>query len=447
LSVLTLGVAFNATEARAAGWSSPVILSDTSLSDAQPTWVAVDGSGRGYVSVRQRFVSSSAAYGAREAVVSSTGTLLDTQPLSSGKQASAMAPFGPVAVDGAGDALFGWERRATSTSTNAAEVRQRSASGVLGPLILATDATVPDLELYAVGEASDASGLLVGPASESTGDLLARYISPTGVLGSAETVSTKVVVNSLGMFEFPNGDAMIAWAGTNGATDVELVQARYRFADGQWGPIRTLFSKPGPNSSPRLVVTGDQSGNGLVVWDGCDGSTMRVRARRISSAGAGPMTTLSGRGYEASSSGAALASDGAALVTWSQSGPSQTGDRCTGETRGQAKARWVFGNGTESATASLAPASAISSFRATAVLNGDAGSWIVFSYEKADLVTRVAVRSFERDGTRGTIERPPSPTGEGYAPVAAGGPNGELVVAFDDNSLNGESAVATVRSS
>jgi hypothetical protein len=301
-------------------WSSPIALSSPGQL-FQPPQVAVDQSGNAVFAWSRSDrtancpVDSSGCDRVYARVRSATGSLSAVQTLSPAGQFALQAT---VAVDPAGVAIFVWESNDGTPGCPdnynrgcyRVQVRVRSAAGLLSPVQTLSPAGQNTTDPH-VGV--DQNGNAIIAWTVTTGGVLARSRSATGVLGETETIGCcfggDVAVDEA-------GDAVFAWQGNDTSTDCNgqgcrRTYARARSAAGALSPIQTL-SAGGKDAMafPRLGV--DQSGDTVFVWTRYDGDTadcntglpnegcVRVQARGRSATGAlSAIQTLSAPGTDA----------------------------------------------------------------------------------------------------------------------------------------------------
>jgi hypothetical protein len=323
-------------------------------------------------------------------------------------------PIGALSVDPAGDALFGWTRvpHEGTTATRKAQIRERSATGTLGPIIDASDIST-DWDLVNVGLSDGGTGL-VSMINDDGSGIAVRTITQSGALGATESVATAnsgEQITGASMHVFPDGEALFTWLRVTSA-DTEpfrILQARFRRADGTWGAVRTI-SNPTIGDATAARIAGDSIGNALLVWDNLHD---RIRARRISISTLGPLVNITPSSVLAHLLGAQLADDGSAVIAWYR--PAALGE--------QDEVEWLNPDNTHTPAVSPGPQA-----NGTLVtLDGADSAWLMFQVPgHAD-----EIRSFAQSGTLGTRENVPEPSGapvDNFGSAVAGGPGGELVV-------------------
>lgn len=176
-----------------------------------------------------------------------------------------------VAIDDEGNALVVW------LQNERVKGRTISAAGERGPIqTISERGTGLDVRDPQVGMSADGDALIVWTIGE-TGRVQARSRSADGVLGPIENVSpgdlrassdnVRVAVND-------DGAALVAWP-TNRR---RLMQARFRFAEGDWAAVQDIASTDdsGRISSPDLVLR--DNGAALLLWRLKDGVQGRTRS-------------------------------------------------------------------------------------------------------------------------------------------------------------------------
>jgi hypothetical protein len=142
-----------------------------------------------------------------------------------------------------------------------------------------------------------------------------QTISPAGVAASEPQIATD-----------EDGDAVAVWtAGAEGALEV---QARFRPAGGEWGPVETLSTPGEDSSSPQVVF--DERDNALIAWTSFQTSqtdpasaTARVRASfRPRGGGFAPSAVVHQEaGGQTVFFQPQLAVDESAALVWTREGP------------------------------------------------------------------------------------------------------------------------------
>jgi len=310
-------LALAAPSSAQAAWSSPIPLSSPGQL-FQPPEVAVDQNGNAVFAWSRSDRTTDCPFDSSGCdrvyarVRSAAGSLSAVQTLSPARQFALQAT---VAVDPAGDAIFVWESNDGvpgcpdnyNRGCFRVQVRTRSAAGSLSPVqtISPEGQNTSDPR---VGVDQDGNAVIVWTVT--TGGVLARSRSATGVLGATQTIGccfgADVAVDVA-------GDAVFAWQGYDTSTDCNgqscrRTYARARSTAGALSAIQTL-SAAGKDAMayPRLGV--DQSGDAVFVWTRYDGDTtncqtgypnegcVRVQARARSAAGAlSAIQTLSAPG-------------------------------------------------------------------------------------------------------------------------------------------------------
>ena len=254
-----------------------------------------------------------------------------------------------VAVDDAGGSVFTWARAVADPfdgtfSNYVIQAQARSAAGVLGP----------------VRDLSTGPGLLNEPdvaINRSTGDAVfvwrrfdgahwrieARALSASGILSPVQTLSDggqdafspQVAVDL-------DGDAVFTWARFDGTS--WRVQARARSASGVLEPVQTLssggedaFDGACECGGPELGI--GAGGTATVVWRRFDGTNWRIQARSRTSSGAlSAVQTLSAGGADADEHEVAVDPNGNAVVIWTRSTATASGNRPRAQARTRSSA-------------------------------------------------------------------------------------------------------------
>jgi hypothetical protein len=109
------------------------------------------------------------------------------------------------------------------------------------------------------------------------------------------------------------GATLVTWTRSDGANT--RIQARYRDASGNIGPVDTV-SDPGQNASQPDIAF-DSSGNAIAIWTRNDGTNVRVQAAFRPAAGPWQApTTLSAAGQDAFGPQISFDNAGKALAVW-----------------------------------------------------------------------------------------------------------------------------------
>lgn len=110
-----------------------------------------------------------------------------------------------------------------------------------------------------------------------------------------------------------SGNTLMAWTRSDGTNT--RIQAKFRAADGTFGPTETL-SDPGQNASEPQIAF-DASGNALAVWSRFDGTSIRIQSAFRSAGGSfGGLQTISAAGQSASRPQVSFDSAGKAVAVW-----------------------------------------------------------------------------------------------------------------------------------
>jgi hypothetical protein len=222
-----------------------------------------------------------------------------------------------VVVDNEGDALFVWLLSVNFSTDIRVQTRALSAAGVLGPIQTVSTANKVARDVT-VDVDADGDALFVW--HDRTGaSLVARLRGKTGTLGAIETVSTlayQFSAPAVGLSD--SGDALIAFALFDSATNRTRLQARPRSAAGVYGPAIAISAASLSAEPARLGI--DAAGNALIAWGATFAdNSKRVQARsRAASGTLGAILTLSPV-YSSSGSLApevAVNANGAGVVAW-----------------------------------------------------------------------------------------------------------------------------------
>ena len=230
-----------------------------------------------------------------------------------------------VAVDRDGDALIVFKGR--DATGNRIQARALSADGVLGPT----------LNLSPPGQGVEEGRLAMDP----TGDAVIAWARSDGTNGRIQTVarsatgalSSVQTVSPAGQFALvpavavdPAGDAMIAWVSPVPGVFGPRVRARTRSAAGALGPITNIATGfVNGNAQPSVAL--DNAGDAIFVWQDATGDNRLIFARERTAAGAlSPIQRLSAAGQDGQDQDLDITGNGRAVVTWTQL-IGQAGDR------------------------------------------------------------------------------------------------------------------------
>lgn len=216
-----------------------------------------------------------------------------------------------VTFDQGGDAVAVWQSTGVQTTIMAAE---RSAGGVFS-----APQTLSDPSAYSMSPdvASDTQGDAVAVWLHSDGvnmRVQAAYRPAGGSFGAPQTLSAvgyearqpRVAMNG-------SGNAVIVWSLASGLT--EKLQAASAGPGGTFGEPVDLTVFTTVASVPQVAL--DAHGDAIAVWDGWDGSNIRIEdAVRPAGTVFGSPRFLSQSGYNADTPQVAFDSAGDALAVW-----------------------------------------------------------------------------------------------------------------------------------
>lgn len=217
-----------------------------------------------------------------------------------------------VAFDQNGDATAAWQ--STGGPNPVIEASARPAGGAFS-----APQTLSDTSAYSMSPdvAGDAQGDAVAVWLHSDGTNMrvqAAYRPAGGSFGAPQTLSAvgyearepRVAMNE-------SGDAVIVWSLASGLT--EKLQASSAAPGGAFGEPADLTPFTTVASVPRVAL--DSHGDAIVVWDGSDGSNIRIEdALRPAGAVFGAPQLLSPAGYNADTPQVAFDAAGDALAVW-----------------------------------------------------------------------------------------------------------------------------------
>ena len=221
-----------------------------------------------------------------------------------------------VGMDEDGDALIAWEYG--TGNQRRIQAVTRSAGAVLGiPATLPATggaAFIPEVAMAAGGAAVIA---WLGDDGTSA-KVRALTVSPAGVLGPLETLSTAPVdAENVGVGIDDDGDAVVSWL--RFTNQHFRVHARTLSGGSAVGGQHTLSTGGQDAFRPDVAVAAD--GSSVVTWQRFDGDDFRVQAVPLSAAGVpGTVETLSASGSDGNDPDAAIDADGDSVITWDRSG-------------------------------------------------------------------------------------------------------------------------------
>ena len=294
-----------------------------------------------------------------------------------------------VSVDRQGDAIIAWAAcdGAASACYHQVQVRQKTASGVPGPI-----KTLSPLGAEAVWPvvASDDDGDSV-VAWEQDRKVMARRVSKTGAVGALSQLS--VTGNSAGqpvVAVDPGGTGIVVWTEIRSGSWYTV--ARFVYPSGALGSPMTLGS--GDGDWPAMSV--DRTGKSVVAWTE---SNTRVVARRMKPGYTGPATVFaspsSGIGYGRVS--VDVDRDGDAVVLFRRV------DNTTGSTYLWAR-QWSR-TGVIGKVISVAPSTDNLTFYSAVAMDLEGDYVVTWSRRTSQTQTDVFARRMYRTGTPGAIVR------------------------------------------
>ena len=216
-----------------------------------------------------------------------------------------------VGIDGAGNAIFVWER--FDLGINGIITRTLFADGTLDAgdsLSFYGGSSSPQVKVNEQGDIAytwthsdgthDRIQGRIDLASAPLGGV--KYLSASGQ--SADNAQTAIDAA---------GNAMFAWERWDGS--VWRVQSVRLPAGGVPAAVETHSASGHSASDPRLAI--ETGGTAALTWSRWDGAFHRVQVRRLPASGiAGSVTTLSGAGAEAGAPAVAVRSSGRVLVAF-----------------------------------------------------------------------------------------------------------------------------------
>lgn len=230
----------------------------------------------------------------------------------------ALDSFGSqVAIDEAGAAVFAWTQGDPATGRTRVQARKRSTTGALGPIADLSDAArnVADVRLAVEGDGDAVFGWLVFDDVTFRAAVQTRSRSRSGRLGPIGDLSASADdAWDPALAVDDDGDAVVTWwvPGPTGAR----VEARSRSARGLIGPRVTLSAGADDGYEPQVAVSGD--GDAVFTWLAFNRDGVRVQARSRSHRGLlGPRMDLSRPAQDAFSAQIDIDEDGDTVFGWS----------------------------------------------------------------------------------------------------------------------------------
>jgi hypothetical protein len=360
LMLATLGallLALAASASAGAAWKPPTYITPEFIPAEQTAKVDMDANGEAY------FAYALADGRVQSKKYSATGTpvwtkTLTPRPTNPEQEISGELPV--VGVNPAGDSAYAWLSSNNAGTRSILMARTLSRTGTLGPVKTLADIGQSQGEHDQLEVAVDDDGdAIIAWTQEALlaerGQVQARALSKTGVLGATQTISSTDTASlaefvSVGMK--PNGEAVFVWQYSR--TNLEgQVQMRTRLANGTLSRIRNI--SPLEATFPEFAMAPD--GDAIVAWLYADpfAGGLTAQVRRISAAGTlGAIKTLSPRGGEAHEADVALNDAGTAAAIWSQKDPITGKDTIRGRTLSATdtlgKSHELVGNAIESPT-------------------------------------------------------------------------------------------------
>jgi hypothetical protein len=306
------------------------------------------------------------------------------------------------------------------------------AAALIGPLAAPASAAfsapvrLSGVAINSPGVVNDADGNAIAVWSQYDGArwrVQVRQISATGDLGPVKTLSAAAErsVNPQ-IAEDGDGGAIVAWSQPNGVS--APVKARRISASGHLGALKTLSRGP---RTARPRVASDGKGNAIVVWSQAQHGTWRIKAREVASTGALRRTkTLSGKSHN--SKDPAIASDarGHAVAVWSQRG---SVDSPVTTLSGPVKARRISAKGRLGSRKTLSrPGHGAGAARVAADAHGNAiAVWGQLDKNGED--EKIKARPIGKSGALGPVKTLAAANSDG--PQIASNARGDATVVWD----------------
>ena len=356
----TLGALLLALAAAApagATWTSPRYLNSAFIPAELPAQVGMDADGDSYMV----FADGSGRVQMKK--FSPTGAPLGTatltpRPTNPEQELSAEMPN--LGVNGAGDSVYAWLTSNNAGTRSIIQGRTRAADGTLGPVrtFLDIGQSEGEVELPEVAVDADGDAIVawtqVAVTGAERGQVKARTLSKTGVLGTVKTISQDAA-GALAEFVQvemqPDGDAVFAWQYST--PNADQIQTRTLRPAGTLTAVRNVSGFEATMPDFDMAPDGD-SIFAYVQADPFAGG-LQAKARTMSESGTfGQVKSLSPRGGESLAATAALNTAGAAAVAYTVKDPTLGKTKIYGRyisaTGALGKAHTLSGNSPEDAT-------------------------------------------------------------------------------------------------
>ena len=338
LMLATLGallLALAAVATAGAAWKAPTYITPSFIPAETSAEVAMDANGDSYFTyalgdgrVQARKYTPTGA--------SAWTKTLTPRPANPEQEISGELPNG--AVNSAGDSAYVWLTSNNAGTRSILQTRTLSRTGVLGQVKTVLDIGQSEGEVDLPEIAVDADGdavvawTQVSVTGAERGQVRARALSKTGVLGPVQTISQDAagaVAEFVQVDMRPNGDAVFAWSYST--PNADQIQSRTRTAAGNLTPVRNISRLE--STLPAFAMAPD--GDAVVAWLYADpfAGGLIVQTRRISATGTlGAIKNVSPRGAEAHDVHVGINDAGTIAVIWSQKDPISGKDQIKGRT-------------------------------------------------------------------------------------------------------------------
>jgi hypothetical protein len=307
-----------------AAWSAPKYLNSAFIPAELPAEIATDTDEFYFVFADSSGMVKMKKYSGTGASLG--GATLTPRPTNPEQELSAEMPN--LGVNAVGDSAYAWLTSNNAGTRSIIQARTRTASGQLGPVrtLLDIGQAEGEVELPEVAVDADGDAVIawtqISVTGAETGQVKARTLSKTGVLGSVKTISQ----DSRGaLAEFvqvgmrPAGDAVFAWQfGTNAIEG--QIQTRTLTSAGVLSKTRNVSRLE--STTPDFSMAPD--GDALFTWVYADpfAGGLNVQARTMSATGElGRTLNISPRGGEALEQHGAYNSNGVAAFAYTLKDP------------------------------------------------------------------------------------------------------------------------------